>query len=90
MDRPEDHGRLADPLPQGPAAGAGVRGYLLTDPDEETLAGAIRRPTHDRPIPPSREVPFEKYRFCDAPGVPEALTRGRSATRGTDRTARCG
>jgi hypothetical protein len=63
VDRPEYNGRLTDPLRQGPAAGAGVREYLLTDLDEETLAEAFRRPTHDRAIPQAPEVPFENYRF---------------------------
>ncbi len=48
---------------------------MLTDFDEGELIEVIRRPTSEVPIRHASEVPFEKYRFRYAPGVPEEVVR---------------
>src|SRR5262249_569059 len=73
--RTEYFGRLVDRLRRGVREAAGVREYLLTDFDEESLVEAIRRPTVEVPIPYASEVPREKYGFRYAEGVPEQIAR---------------
>ena len=71
--RTEYYGRLADRLRRGLGDAEGVREYLLTDFSEVTLAEAIRQPTLDHSIPYAKEVPFQKYGFRYADGLPELL-----------------
>jgi hypothetical protein len=73
--RTEYHGRLIDGLRHSPHEVRKVREYLLTDFDEEALVAAIRRPTATVPIPHAAEIPFAKYRFRYADGVPEEIAR---------------
>src|SRR5262249_14050146 len=73
--RTEYYGRLVDPLRRGAEGGEGVREYLLTDFDEDTLAEAVRRPTSQNPAPHARKIPFEKSRFRYGEGVPGARAR---------------
>ena len=72
--RTEYHGRLVDRLRKG-GRDTGVRAYLLTDFGLDDLVDAITRPTAERPIPHSTEVPFEKYGFKYADGVAEEIAR---------------
>ena len=69
----ESYGRLIGSLRQGPNGATGVRDYLLADLDSDALVAFVTRPTADEPIDHAHEVPRDRYAFCYAAGVPEAL-----------------
>lgn len=71
--RTEYYGRIIDRLRRGVHDTAGVREYLLTDFDENSLVDAILRPTAADPIPHTSEVPFSKYAFRYADGAAEDI-----------------
>ena len=73
--RTEYYGRLIDRLRHGLHDVGGIREYLLTDFDEESLVEAVRRPTSTAPIPYAAEVPFAKYGFRYDDGVAEEIAR---------------
>ena len=73
--RTEYYGRLIDGLRRGLRDVGGVREYLLTDFDEDTLVEAIRRPTSEAEIPYASEVPYKKYRFRYAEGIPKKIAQ---------------
>jgi WD40 repeat protein len=73
--RTEYYGRLVDRIRRGGRDLGGVREYLLTDFEEADVIEAIRRPTLEHAIPHAAEIPFEKYGFRFADGVPERIAR---------------
>jgi WD40 repeat protein len=73
--RTEYYGRLVGPLRQDLRDPRGVRDYLLTELDAEGMTEAIVQPTRAEPVPYTREVPFEKYRFRYENDLPEQIVR---------------
>ena len=73
--RTEYYGRVIDRLRRGLYDMGRIREYLLSEIGEDDLLEAIRRPTFDKAIPYTSEVPFVKYGFRYAPGVAEEIAR---------------
>jgi hypothetical protein len=67
--RTEYLGRLEHELDRTIEGAGSVRKYLLSDFEETRLVAAIERPTKDRAIPYTSEIPREKYQFRYEPGV---------------------
>jgi hypothetical protein len=64
--RTEYYGRLIDAVRRGRHGPHGVREYLLTDLDADSLVAAIERPASDRPVPYALEIPRDVYRPSSA------------------------
>ena len=71
--RTEYYGRMIDRLRRGLHDIGGIREYLLTDFDQDSLVEAVTRPTVDDMIPHSAEVPRKRYGFRYEEGVPETI-----------------
>ena len=73
--RTEYYGRLIDRLRYDVRNTTGIREYLLTDFDEDSLIDAVLRPTIKKIIPYASEIPFDKYRFEFDKDVAEDIVR---------------